>query len=109
MSQYRRFYQKGGIIFLSIVTYNRQPIFNNSQNISLLRQATASVKSEMPFDILGAVTLPDHLHFLWQLPLNNTDYSKRVGRLKALFTKSFKKENNLIQEISESRKKHRDC
>ena len=62
----------------------------------------------MPFDIIGAVILPDHLHFLWQFPPNNADYSKRVGRLKALFTKSFKAENNLIQEISESRKKHRE-
>lgn len=108
MSQYRRFYQKGGIVFLTIVTDNRQPIFNNPRNVDLLRKATATVKSEMPFHILGAVILPDHIHFLWQLPPDNADYSKRVGRLKALFTKLFKVENNLIQENSESRKKHRE-
>ncbi len=108
MSEYRRFYQKGGIVFLTIVTYNRQTIFKNPRNIDLLRKATATVKSEMYFDILGAVILPDHLHFLWQLPTDNADYSKRVGRLKVLFTKSFKQENNLIQETSQSRKKHRE-
>lgn len=43
MSQYRRLYQKGAIIFLTIVTYNRQPIFNNPQNINLLRQVTANI------------------------------------------------------------------
>lgn len=108
MSQYRRLYQKGGIVFLTIVTYNRKSIFNNPRNIDLLRKATATVKSEIPFDILGAVILPDHFHFLWQLPPDNVDYSKRVGRLKALFTKSLKKGNNLLQEIPESRKKHRE-
>lgn len=44
MSEYRRFYQKGGIIFLTIVTYNRQPIFQDSPNIDLLRKAIAKVK-----------------------------------------------------------------
>lgn len=108
MSEYRRFYQKEGIVFLTIVTYNRQPIFNNSHNIDLLRKAIATVKSEMPFEILGAVILPDHLHFLCQLPPNDADYSKRVGRLKVLFTKSFKQENNVIQEVPRSRIKHRE-
>ena len=39
MSQYHRLYQKGGIIFLTIVTYNRQRIFNHSHHIHLLRKA----------------------------------------------------------------------
>jgi len=108
MSEYRRFYREGSIIFLTIVTYNRQPIFKDEKNIALLRQVTAIVKSEMPFEILGAVILPDHLHFLWQLPPDNGDYSKRVGRLKALFTKSFKQKNNLIQEVPRSRIQHRE-
>jgi REP element-mobilizing transposase RayT len=53
MSQYRRIYQKGSIVFLTIVTYNRQRIFDHEDNIILLRQVTARVKSEMPFEILG--------------------------------------------------------
>jgi putative transposase len=107
MSNYRRFYQNESIVFLTIVTYNRQPIFNNPENISLLRHIIAMVKSEMPFEILGAVILPDHLHFLWQLPINDHNYSKRVGRLKALFTKSLNK-NNYKLPIAESRKKHQE-
>jgi hypothetical protein len=35
------------------VTYNRQRIFDHEDNIILLRQVTARVKSEMPFEILG--------------------------------------------------------
>jgi putative transposase len=108
MSDYRRIYQNQSIVFLTIVTYERQRIFHNPQNILLLRQTTAKVKLEMPFDILAAVILPDHLHFLWQLPLNEHNYSKRIGRLKALFTKSFLKTNNIDLRLSESRKKHRE-
>jgi len=43
---------------------------------------------EYPFLLLAGVVLPDHLHFLWELPHGDSDFSKRVGRLKALFTKS---------------------
>ena len=40
----------------------------------------------MPFDITAAVVLPDHIHFVWTLPQGDDNYSKRVGRLKVLFT-----------------------
>ncbi len=108
MPEYRRFYQPGGTFFLTIVTYNRQPIFSNPENINKLRQAIATVKSEMPFDIVAAVVLPDHLHFLWKLPSKDLNYSKRVGRLKSLFTKALRGNNSLPQNVSISRQKHRE-
>jgi putative transposase len=108
MSQYRRIYQQESIVFLTIITYNRQPIFKNPQNIDLLRQTTAIVRSEMPFEILGAVILPEHLHFLWQLSSSDNNYSKRVGRLKALFTKSFREQNKVNLPLTQSREKHRE-
>lgn len=75
MPNYRRMYVPGGTYFFTIVTYQRQPIFANSENISLLRKAIATVKSEMPFTIIGAVILPDHLHFIWELPPGDSTYS----------------------------------
>jgi len=65
MSEYRRVYIPGGTFFLTLVTYNREPLFAKTQNISLLRSALASVKSEMAFRIVGTVVLPEHIHFLW--------------------------------------------
>lgn len=108
MSNYRRLYLQGSTIFLTIVTYNRQPIFANPDHISLLRQAIAKVKSERPFSIEGAVILPDHLHFLWTLPPNDHNYSYRVSRLKVLFTKSFRGKKYQAENISNSRLKHRE-
>jgi putative transposase len=43
-----------------------------------LRQATRQIKTEMPFEIIGAVVLPDHLHFIWKLPPEDLNYSKRL-------------------------------
>lgn len=88
MSQYRRFYQEGCTFFLTIVTYKRINFLKNPDNIDKLRLAIAKVKKEKPFDILGAVILPEHLHFLWTLPPNDSNYSQRVSRMKVLFTPS---------------------
>ena len=108
MPQYRRFHQAGGTFFLTLVTYNRKPYFTDPEKIIKLRQAIRTVKLEMPFEIMGAVILPEHLHFLWKLPPNDTAYSKRVGRLKVLFTRSLKSENDFTESLSKSRQKHRE-
>ena len=86
MPDYRRAYTRGGAIFLTLVTFNRRPIFAEPDNVKRLRRAAATVKAEMPSDITAAVVLPDHIHFVWTLPQGDDNYSKRVGRLKVLFT-----------------------
>ena len=108
MSEYRRCYIPGGTFFLTLVTYNRYPLFESIENINRLRNAVAKVKTEKPFMILGAVVLPDHIHFLWQLPPNDSNYSQRLSRLKVLFTRSLRGKKVLSQNISASRRKHRE-
>jgi putative transposase len=34
--------------------------------------------------------MPDHLHFIWTLPGGDTDYGKRIGVIKAHFSKAAK-------------------
>jgi putative transposase len=108
MSEYRRLYLPGSTIFLTIVTYNRQPIFANSENIILLRKALAKTRSEKPFEITAAAILPDHLHFLWTLHPDYYNYSYLVSRLKVLFTRSLKDKKYQSENISHSRIKHRE-
>jgi putative transposase len=108
MPEYRRAYVQGGTFFLTLVTYQRQSIFSNRENISRLRYALASVRLEMPFEITGAVVLADHIHFLWTLPADDQNYSKRIGRLKVLFTRSLSGNITLPQNLSNSRRKHRE-
>lgn len=106
MSNYRRLSIPGGTYFFTIVTYKRIPYFADIDNINKLRQAVATVEREMPFDIIGAVVLPDRLHFLWTLPPKDINYSKRIGRIKTIFTKSLRGHNALPNTVSISRKKH---
>ncbi|MEG4141142.1 MULTISPECIES: hypothetical protein [unclassified Microcoleus] len=46
MPNYRRFYLPGGSFFLTLVTYNRTPLFSESENVSQLRKAVGAIKSE---------------------------------------------------------------
>jgi putative transposase len=108
MAIYRRMYVPGGTYFFTLVTYQRKPLFSIPENIILLRQATRKIKTEMPFEIIGAVVLPDHLHFIWKLPPEDTNYSKRIGKLKVFFTKSLSIESEQLNDLSISRQKHRE-
>jgi putative transposase len=106
--QYRRARIPGSIIFITCVTYQRQPLFQDPRNIQRLRDALAQTKMERPFNILAAVILPNHLHFLWKLPENDCNYSARVGRMKVLFTRAFNTQATISNILSISRQKHRE-
>ncbi|HEY9602222.1 MAG TPA: transposase [Allocoleopsis sp.] len=108
MSQYRRAYVPGGTFFLTLVTYARKPLFSERQNISRLRSVVARTRVERPFEIVGAVILPNHIHFLWTLPSGDCNYSQRIARLKTLFTRSLRGRRSLPETVSDSRRKHRE-
>jgi putative transposase len=108
MPQYRRPYVPGGTVFLTLVTFGRAPLFREALNVSRLRRAVAEVRKVWSFEIPGAVVLPDHAHFLWELPPNDADYSKRVGRIKVLFTQALHGTGSQPAHLSESRRRHRE-
>ncbi len=93
MPEYRRAFVPGGTFFLTIVTHQRHPLLAKPDNVGRLYRAIESVRQERPFEILASVILPDHIHFIWELPVSNPDFSTRVGRMKALFTKSLRQAN----------------
>jgi hypothetical protein len=62
MPEYRRAYVQGETYFLTLV------------NISHLCSALADVKAEIPFEIEGAVILPDYIHFLWTLSPDSCEF-----------------------------------
>ncbi|MGD1940551.1 MAG: transposase [Leptolyngbyaceae cyanobacterium] len=108
MPNYRRVHIAGSTVFLTWVTYRRVPLFNQPDNIQLLRQAIRKTQDEAPFQIAAAVVLPEHLHFIWTLPTNDSNYSKRVRRIKVLFTKALRGQNTQLENLSSSRRKHRE-
>jgi putative transposase len=108
MAEYRRYFVAGGTYFFTIVTYRRRPLFADRRNVQRLRDAIGEVKRDQPFEIQAAVVLPDHLHFIWTLPPGDDRYSKRIGRIKVLFTRSWHDTQEPPQDLSLSRRKHRE-
>lgn len=88
MPNYTRFRVAGGTFFLTLVTYDRARWFDDPDNVRHLRRAVAQVRSELPFRVVGAVVLPDHLHFIWNLPHDDGNFSSRISRVKGLFTRA---------------------
>jgi putative transposase len=74
--------------------------------VEILRNAIGVVRQEMPFEIVAAVILPDHMHFLWALPSGDDSYSKRIGRMKVHFTREFRGIGARPRNTSKSRQKH---
>ena len=85
--QYRRTYIPGGCYFFTVVTHNRQHLFNNDETIEILRNAFRNVRSKHPFEINAIVILPDHIHCIWTLPPDDTNFSTRWRLIKTWFTK----------------------
>ena len=108
MPNYRRARIPGSTVFLTWVTHRRAPLFQHPHNISHLRQAVSQTKREVPFEIVAAAILPDHVHFIWTLPDGDSDYSRRVGRIKVLFTRALRGKGTQPANLTESRRKHRE-
>ena len=108
MSEYRRAFVPGGQFFLTLVTERRAPIFAEVPNVERLRVAVASTIALRPFALLAAVILPDHLHWIIELPRGDSDFSTRIGVIKATFTKSLPLDGQPDTARSASRVRHRE-
>lgn len=98
MSIYKRFYQKGGCYFFTVVTYKRAPVFSNHENVNKLKLAIKKIQKYHPFIMQAIVILPDHLHCLWKLPNQCTDFSTRWKLIKRYFSAEIHGEINHRKE-----------
>jgi putative transposase len=109
MPEYRRAFLPGGTFFFTLVAYQRRPLFSDSGNVQKLRESMRQVREERPFDLMAAVILPDHLHFIMTLPTGDADYSRRLGQIKARFTRMLTDRTQSNSNLrSSSRKRHRE-
>jgi len=74
--------------FFTLVTYRRQKILCDPEIRDALRKAIITVREKQPFVIDAWVLLPDHLHCIWQLPENDSDFAKRWAMIKRYVTKN---------------------
>lgn len=85
MPDYKRA-RHGTTYFFTVVTYERNTLFNKKSSVDALMNIVREVRMNYPFDIDAFVTLPDHVHCIWTLPVDDTDYSKRWSMIKRKFT-----------------------
>lgn len=91
MPNYRRAWRQGGTYFFTVNLLQRH---NNDlliRHIDTLREAVRSVRHRHPFQIHGWVVLPDHLHCIIELPVNDSDFATRWRLIKLEFSKSIPK------------------
>lgn len=87
MPNYRRHKAPGGTFFFTVTLADRgSELLVNS--IDLLRESVAQVRREHPFAIESMVIMPDHLHAIWTLPRNDSDFSTRWRKIKGRFSKA---------------------
>jgi len=107
MPDCRRAYIPGGTYFFTVVTERRARILCGSLARSLLRRAFRDCRLRWPFVIQAIVLLPDHLHAIWTLPPDDSDYSARWGFIKKEFSKGWLAAGGSERPRSDSRFRNR--
>ena len=105
--EYRRVFVPGGCYFFTVVTNKRQPIFAHIDAIDLLKNAFQWTKKRYPFTIEALVILPDHLHSIWTLPINDSNFPIRWNLIKGYFSKNWspKADNPTLDMLNQRREK----
>lgn len=104
MPNYLRNYAKNSTYFFTFCLYNRQSKLL-IENIDSLRLAYQKIQQKMPFYTEAMVVLPDHIHMLWTLPINDIDYSTRIRLFKTHFSKQLDSSIKLPTTLSQKNKK----
>jgi putative transposase len=72
-------------------------------HVSLLRACLAQVRARHPFEIEAMVVLPEHLHAIWRLPVDDNDFSTRWMLVKQAFTRGLQEQGLLDAESGGTR------
>jgi len=108
MPNYHRPFQPGGTFFFTVVTAERRDLFSDDIARGYLRTAISAVQAEQPFDIVAIVLLPNHIHSIWTLPEDDSDFSARWSCIKRRFTKQWIAARSEEVAVSPTRRRHRE-
>ena len=102
MPNYRRDLTQGGVYFFTLVLQDRSKDYL-VRHINELRAAFKETNERYPFKTVAICVLPDHLHWIMQLPENEQDYAIRIRLFKTLFSKSLPKSYRQQNESHQKR------
>jgi putative transposase len=106
MPNYRRNHVPGGTYFFTVVTYQRRKFLTDDLARTCLHEAIHEIQEKSPFDIVAIVLLPDHFHTVWTLPRSDTNYPRRLRRVKEQFTRRYLKAGGTELHQDKSRLTH---
>ncbi len=89
MADYRRIKIEGGTYFFTLVAYQRKKLFLKTKAIEIFFESLYHVQELHPFSNLAYCILPEHIHLLWKMPIDEANYSLRIGEIKKRFSKQF--------------------
>ncbi|CUU21792.1 putative transposase [Bradyrhizobium sp. JR7.2] len=84
MSRYRR--TQGSTFFFTVVLADRSSTLL-ADHVDRLRRIYQTVQQRRPFETVAICILPDHLHAIWSLPKNDSDFSSRWNLIKGGFSR----------------------
>jgi putative transposase len=73
-----------------------------------LGKAMREIQAKRPFEVVGIVLLPDHLHTVWTLPPGDDSYSLRWAEIKEKFTRTYLAQGGVEGTRNRSRRRHRE-
>jgi putative transposase len=86
MTNYRRVKLAGGTYFFTLAIADRSSNLLVRQ-IDRLRAIYRSVQEQRPFDTVAICILPDHLHAIWTLPGEDSNFAMRWNLIKGGFSR----------------------
>lgn len=92
--QYKRSDIKGGTYFFTVNLIDRKSTLLIDQ-INHLKAAINNVKQNHPFKINAMVTFPEHIHAIWTLPPDDSNYAKRWMLIKSTFSRKIPKKKSI--------------
>lgn len=91
MVDYRRARVAGGCYFFTVALAQRDATWL-ADHSKHLGNCFRAVRQRHPFAMDACVVLPDHLHCIWTLPENDTDFSVRWFLIKSAFSRGLPKD-----------------
>ncbi len=92
MPNFKRYYIPTSLIFITCVTQNRIHYLEGERNLAVFWSTLRNVQTLHPFHLFAYVILPDHFHWLLQLPEDKPDFSAILHSVKFNFTWNLKRE-----------------
>ncbi len=83
----RRVWVPGGTYFFTVNLLERRRALL-VEHAAALRAAFVAAQAVRPFDVVAVVVLPEHLHCIWRLPVDDADNATRWQQIKSAFARS---------------------